>query len=129
MSTGVNAPLDESSRTGLYGLSSANDGSRVDAWVNPVTHALLTESASAGGTGTWWAVTGTINGINVTFSIATAAGSDFVLMLARQPQMQDVGATQWDYSYTTGGGATTITYHTAPDGSLSGQPHLAFVIS
>lgn len=130
MSTGANAPLDQNSRQGLYGLSSANDGTRVDAWVNPVTHALLTESSSGGGgTGTYWAVTGTINGSNVTFSIATAVGSDFVLSLARQLQIQDIGATMWDYSYTTGGGTTTITYHTAPDASLSGQPHVAYVVS
>lgn len=129
MSTGANAPLDENSRDGLYGLSSANDGSRVDVWVNPVTHAVLTENDGGGGQGTWYTVTGDIDGVNTSFSIATAAGSDFVLMLARQPQMQDVGSDMWDYSYTTGGGSTTITYHTAPDASLSGQPHLAFVIS
>ena len=129
MSTGSNAPLDDNSREGLYGLSSANDNSRVDVWVNPITHAVLTESAGGGGTGTWWKVNGTIDGNNVTFTIATAVNSDFFLVLARQPQAQTVGADTWDYSYSVGGGTTTITYTTAPDASLSGQPHQAFVIS
>lgn len=131
MSTGQNAPLDENSRQGIYGLSSANDNTRVDIWVNPITHAVLTEDSGSGGggTGTYWAVNGTINGTNVTFTIATAAGSDFVLSLARQLQIQDIGATQWDYSYSVAGAVTTITYHAAPDASLNGQPHVAYIVS
>lgn len=130
MSTGANAPLDENTRNGLFGLSSANDGTRVDAWVNPVTHALLTESSSGGGgTGTWWKVNGIINGTNKVFTIATGAASDFILQAGGQIQAQTVGADMWAYSYTVSGSVTTITYVTAPDGSLSTQPHQAFVIS
>lgn len=131
MSTGQNAPLDENSRQGLYGLSSANDNTRVDVWVNPITHAVLTENSGSGGggTGTWWKVNGAIDGSNVTFTIATGATSDFELVLARQPQAQTVGADTWDYSYSVAGGTTTITYNTPPDASLSGQPHQAFLIT
>lgn len=129
MTTGPNAPLDENSRDGLYGLSSANDGARVDVWVNPITHALLTESASGGGTGTNRKVNGTIDGVNTTFTIAAPATSDFVLSIARQLQIQDIGADIWDYSYSVAGSVTTITYHSAPDASLSGQPHVAFMIT
>lgn len=126
----INAPLDENSRQGLYGLSSANDGSHVDIWVNPVTHAVLTDVTSGGGgTGTWWKVNGTIDGMNSTFTVATGAMSDFLLVLARQPQMQNVGANTWDYSYSVAGGTTTIVYTVAPDISLVGQPHIAFIIS
>lgn len=112
----------------LIGVSSVDGQTPTRVYVNPVTHRVLVQ-ASSGGTGTWWKVTGTIDGSNVTFSIATAVKSDFLLVLARQPQMQDVGADTWDYSYSAGVSSTTITYHTAPDASLSGQPHYALVIS
>jgi hypothetical protein len=113
----------------MGGVSTADGVTVLDCEINPSTGRLRVESASGGGTGTWWAVTGTINGSNVTFSIATQVGSDFVLLLNRQPQQQDIGVTQWDYSYVASGGSTTITYHTAPDSSLNGTPHAAFVIS
>lgn len=129
MSTGENTPLDQNSRQGLYGLSSANDGTRVDAWFNPVTHAQLVEATGGGGTGTWWKVNGTVDGSNVTFTIATAVTSDFELYLARQLQAQTVGADTWDYSYVAAAGSTTITMTYAPDSSLSGQPFQAFVIN
>lgn len=44
-----NAPLDENSRHGLFGLSSTGDGARVDCWVNPDTHALLTGDSTLSG--------------------------------------------------------------------------------
>lgn len=46
----VVAPIDENSRNGLYAKSSANDGTFVDLWANPISHRLLTDSA-AGGSG------------------------------------------------------------------------------
>lgn len=125
----ANAKRDENSVPTLIAVSSADGTTPVLVYANPTTHRLLTTAASGNGTGTWWKVTGTIDGNNTSFSIATAAGSDFLLVLGRQPQAQDVGADTWDYSYTVGAGTTTITYHTAPDASLSGQPHQAFVIS
>lgn len=125
----ANASRDDNSIPTLLGVSSGDGLTPIRVYADPVTHRLLIQSGGGGGTGTWYSVSGTIDGSNVTFTIPVVVASDFVLMLARQPQMQDVGAQTWDYSYSTGGGVTTITYHTAPDGSLSGQPHLAFVVS
>lgn len=113
----------------MGGTSTADNQTVINSAYNPVTRALLVTGVTGGGTGTWYNVSGTINGSNVTFTIATAVTSNFILMLARQPQAQDVGGFTGDYSYTTGGGVTTITYHAAPDASLSGQQHQAFVIT
>ena len=129
MSTGSNAPIDDNSRQGLFALASDGSGERVTLYANKVTHRLLTTAAGGGGTGTWWKVNGTIDGVNTTFTIATGAASDFLLVLARQPQAQTVGADTWDYSYSVVGGTTTITYTYAPDASLSGQPHQALLIT
>jgi hypothetical protein len=64
------------------------------------------------------AVSGTINGSNRTFTIPITPGdpNSIQLTLARQPQILGV-------DFTISG--TTITYTTAPDASLSGQPHYA----
>lgn len=125
----ANAFRDQNSVPTLIAASSADGQTPIRVYADPNTHRLLTTAAGSGGTGTWWKVTGTIDGSNATFSIATAVTSDFMLFLGRQPQMQDIGASQWDYSYTAGGGTTTIIYHSPPDVSLSGQPHQALVIS
>jgi hypothetical protein len=63
-------------------------------------------------------VSGTINGSNVTFTISPTPfdANSIQLYLARQPQIQGI-------DYTISGG--TITYVVPPDGSLSGQPHVA----
>lgn len=124
----ANAYIDDNSRPTLTAIASDGSGQIVDVYADKITHRLLVQNSS-GGVGTYYAVSGTIDGTNKTFTISVAVGSDFVLSLARQLQIQDIGATQWDYSYTTGSGTTTVTYHTAPDASLSGQPHVAFVIS
>jgi len=108
----------------MGGTSSADDATIINAAFDPVTRRLLVDAAAGGGTGTWYDVSGTIDGSNVTFTIPVAVGSDFLLFLARQPQM---GTT--DFTYVAGVGTTTITYVTAPDASLSGFPHKAFVIS
>lgn len=114
----------------MGGTSTSDNTTVINSAYNPVTRALLvTGISSGGGTGTWWKVNGTINSSNVTFTIATSAKSDFLLVLGRQPQAQTVGADTWDYSYSVGGGVTTITYVTAPDSSLNGQPHQAFLIT
>lgn len=97
--------------------------------VNPSNGRLQVENASGGGTGTWYKVNGTIDGTNATFTIAVTVTSDFLLVLNRQPMAQNVGSDTWDYSYVAGVGTTTITYTSPPDASLSGTPHLAFVIS
>ncbi len=114
----------------MGGTSSADNETIVNSSFNPITRRLLVDSSGGGGgTGTWYTVSGTIDGVNDTFTIATAVTSDFVLSLARQLQIQDIGMDTWDYSYSAGVGSTTITYNTPPDASLSGQPHVAFVVS
>lgn len=121
---------DDNDSPVMGGTSTADNATIVNSAFNVVTRRLLVQSTGGGGgTGTWWKVTGTIDGSNATFTIATAATSDFLLVLARQPQAQTVGADTWDYSYSVGGGVTTITYVTPPDASLSGQPHQAFLIT
>lgn len=125
----ANAPLDENSRQGLFAVSSVDGVTIVRLWADPVTHRLLVDIAGGGGTGTWWKVSGTIDGSNATFTIATAVASDFELYLNRQLQAKTVGADTWDYSYVAAAGATTITYVSPPDASLSGTPHQAFIIT
>ncbi len=63
-------------------------------------------------------VSGTVNGINTTFTISPTPfdPNSLNLILARQPQIQGI-----DYTITGG----TITYITPPDASLAGQPHTA----
>ena len=124
-----NAYIDENSRPTLTAVASDGSGDIVDVYADPITHRLLVESSGGSGTGTWYAVTGTIDGSNTSFSIAVAVTSDFLLFLARQQQQQDIGATEWDYSYSAGSDTTTITMHVAPDASLSGQPFAAYVVS
>ncbi len=116
----ANAYRDENSVPTLIGTSNADGFTPVRVYANPITHRLLVDSAGGTGTGTWYSVTGAIDGSNVTFTIATTPTSDILLFLARQPQMPTL-------DFTVSGG--TITYAVAPDASLSGQPHYAFVIS
>lgn len=112
--------IDVNSRGSLTAVSSVDNTTIVRLVADPVTHRLLTSNAGGGGTGTWYDVTGTINGSNVTFTIPVSPTSDILLFLARQPQMK----TQ---DFTLSGSTITMTY--APDASLSGQPFKAFVIS
>src|SRR5216683_2654159 len=70
----------------------------------PPTNSLLFTiygSGSTGGTGSWYPVSGTINGVNTTFTIPVTPGSDFMLVLGGQTQMKNV-------YYTVSG--NTITY-------------------
>lgn len=112
--------IDANSRGSLTAVSSADGVTIVRLWADPITHRLLVDASGSGGTGTWYDVTGAIDGSNVTFTIPVTPGSDILLFLARQPQMKTT-----DFSVS----GTTITYTYAPDASLSGQPHKAFVIS
>ncbi len=113
--------LDANERPSLTGVSNSDGKTIVRLWADPVTHRLLVDvTGSTGGTGTWYTVTGTIDGSNTTFTIPVSPASDILLFLARQPQMKTT-------DFTLSG--TTITYVSAPDASLSGQPHMAFVIS
>lgn len=119
-----NAYRDENSVPTLIASSNVDGFTPVRVYADPVTHRLLVNLGGGGGMGTWYTVTGTIDGVNTTFTIPVTVGSDFLLFLARQPQMLTT-----DFTYAAGVGTTTITYGSAPDASLSGQPHKAFVIS
>lgn len=126
----INAQLDENSRPTLTAVSSADGSTIVRVYADPVTHRLLVQSSGgSGGTGTWYNVTGTIDGSNKTFTIPVAVTSDFLLVLANQTQQQNVGVSTYDYSYVAGVSTTTITYTVAPPGVLSGSAHTALVIS
>lgn len=102
--------------------SSTSAGVILRGQIDPATGRILvtTSGGGSGGTGTWYSVSGTIDGVNTTFTIAVSPASDILLFLARQPQMKTT-------DFTLSG--STITYVTAPDASLSGFPHQAFVIS
>ncbi len=120
----ADAYRDQNSVPTLIAASNVDGKTPIRVFADPVTHRLLVDSASGGGTGTYYDVSGTIDGSNATFTIATTALSDFLLFLARQPQ-----AFTTDFTYVAGVGTTTITYVVPPDASLSGQPHQAFLIS
>jgi len=118
------AHFDNNHVPSLMAVSNADGISPVILYADPVTHRLLTDDTGGGGTGTWYNVSGTIDGSNVTFTIAVAVASDFLLFLARQPQMLTT-----DFTYVASAGSTTITMTYAPDAAFSGQPFKAFVIS
>lgn len=82
---------------------------------------LVNGSSSGGGTGTWYAVSGTIDGVNATFTLPVTPASDFLLILGGQTQIK----TKW---YTVSG--STITYQAGfiPIG-VPANEHMAFVIS
>ena len=109
MSTGSNAPLDENSRAGLYGLSSANDGTRVDVWVNPDTHAVLVDGGLTPATATTWGGSGG-NTKTITNSAVTST-SMVVFMWATPP------AGLW--SVVCGSGTFTITSSDSESSSLA----------
>lgn len=118
------AATDVNDRPSLTAVSNSDSTQIVRLTADPATGALLVSSAGGGGTGTYYTVTGTIDGVNTTFTIPVTVSSDFLLFLARQPQMLTT-----DFTYVAGVGSTTITYGSPPDASLSGQPHVAYVVS
>lgn len=63
------AGMDDNMRRSLSALSSANDGSVVNLWADPITHRLLVDSASASGTVTSVSV---VTNQGVSGSVATA---------------------------------------------------------
>lgn len=103
------------------GVSSTNPVLVLNARIDPVTGRLLVDSASGGGTGTWYTVSGAINGTNPTFTLPITPTGDFVLVLGGQTQIP----TKW---YTVSG--NTITYNAGfiPTG-IPTDEHVAFVVS
>jgi len=116
--------IDVNSRGSLTAVSSSDDKTIVRLTADPVTGALLVTSSGGGGTQTQYTVSGVINGSNTVFTIPVAVTSDPLLLLDRQPQIIGV-----DFTYSAGASSTTLTYSIAPDASLSGQPHVAYVVS
>lgn len=113
--------IDANSRESLTAVSNADGKTILRLWADPVTHRLLVDSAGgSGATFTWYDVTGSLNGSNVTFTIPVSPASGIILVLARQMQMDTI-----DYSIS--GSTITMTY--APDASFSGQGFKAGVIS
>jgi hypothetical protein len=86
--------------------------------LNPITGKLdLVDTGGAGGTWVEASPTGTIDGSNKNFTLpSTPISGSLLLMLGRQPQVLSV-------DFTLAG--STISYVTAPDTSLSSEPHIA----
>jgi len=115
------AEIDVNSRQSLTATSNVDGSSIVRLYADPVTHRLLVDIVGGGGTGTWYAVSGTIDGVNPTFTLPVTPTSDFVLVLGGQTQI----LTKW---YTVSG--NTITYQAGyiPIG-IPTDEHMAFVIT
>lgn len=114
------AATEGNDKPSLIAVSNTDSTQIVRLTADPATGALLVSLSGGGGIGTWYDVSGTIDGNNVTFTLPVTPASDFVLVLVNQTQMQGI-----DYTYT----GATITMATAPDASLSGLGFKAFVIS
>lgn len=105
------AKRDQNNVTTLIGVSSLDLTTPTLVAVDPVTGRMLVDIA--GNTFYTDTVSGTINGSNVTFTVANTITTPLVLFLAGMPYQPTV-------DFTTSG--TTITMTVAPDASLSGQP-------
>lgn len=116
--------IDVNERGSLTAVSNADDKTIVRLTADPATGALIVTGSGSGGMMTKYNVSGVINSSNVTFTIPTAVGSDFILVLVNQLQMLGI-----DYTYSVGVSTTTITMTTAPDSSLSGLGFQAYVTS
>lgn len=94
------------------GVPSLSAGSNIT--LTPKSDGGFTVSA-AGGTSTFYndTISGTVNGVNKTFTVSNTISSALALFLAGAPY-------QLTTDYTVSG--ITITFVTAPDISLSGQP-------
>jgi len=105
--------------------SSTSPGVILRGQIDEITGRVLVDiSGTMGGTGTQYDVSGACNGVNVTFTIPVAVGSDFLLWFERQSQFKTD-----DYTYVAGVGITTITYvagHQPFDGATL---HRAYVVS
>ena len=91
--------------------------------IDPITGRILVDSAGGGGgTLTWYDVSGTIDGINDTFTIPVSPASGIILNLGGQLQVD----TEW---YTVSG--STITYQSGfiPANGIPSNQHKAGVIT
>lgn len=102
--------------------SSTSPGVILRGKIDEITGRVLVDNAaSGGGTGTWYSVSGTIDGTNPTFTLPVTPASDFVLVLGGQTQIKG----KW-YTVST----NTITYQAGyiPIGVPTDE-HKALVIS
>lgn len=115
------AAYDGNDKWSLTAVSTSDGKTIVRLVADPLTGALVVTGSGVGGTGTWYAVSGTIDGVNPTFTLPVVPDSDFVLVLGGQTQILG----KW---YTVSG--STITYQVGyiPIG-IPTDEHKAFVIS
>ena len=112
---------DQNSVASAIFESSTTPGLILRGQIDQITGRVLVDVAgSSGGTLTWYDVSGTIDGNNVTFTIPVSPASGIILILVRQAQMDTT-------DYSVSGNTITMTY--APDASLSGLGFKAGVIS
>ncbi len=109
----ANAYLDQNSRPTLTALSSANDGTIVQVWADPVTHRLLVDSASGTGTVTSVSVV-SANGFAGTVATATSTPAITLSTTINSPVLAGNG-TAISAATTTGSGSTVV---------LNGSPTL-----
>lgn len=103
----ANAGIDQNSRQTLTALSSANDGVIVPLWADPTTHRLLVDNASGVSYADSETPSGTVNGVNVTFTLAHTPSPALSLQLFVNGQCQTAVT---DYTLST----ATITMSVAP---------------
>ena len=111
----ANAKRDQNHVPTLIGVSNVDGVTPVLIYVDPVTHRVLVDSASATVTIYNDTVSGTIDGVNKTFTVPNAIAGNGAIALYLANSVYQAGV---DYTYS----GATITMTVAPDASLSGQP-------
>lgn len=106
----TNAKVDENGKPTLIVLSSANDGSIVQLWGDPVSHALLTQPSS--GNAGFQEPTGVVNGINQTF-VFTIAPSVISVDSNTFQKVSSNGNVNWT-------GTTSVVLTVAPNADVFG---------
>ena len=106
MSVENNAQYDDNKNPSLTGVSSADGTTIITLHADPVTHRLLTSAASFTDQET---PSGSINGSNVTFTLAAAPNPENSLMLFLNGLLMTEGGTE-DFTISS----LTITMAIAP---------------
>ena len=112
MTARIDAGIDRNDVKSLLAVSNADGQSIVVLWADPVTHALLVKLVGGGGGLTEIDFTGTVNGVNTTFtgSKPTYVVSDGVWLKATDSNNN----TQWSWA------ANTLTMIVPPQSSIFG---------
>lgn len=101
----ANAKLDQNSRQTLTALSSANDGTIVELWADPTTHALLTDISGTVGTVTSVSVV-SANGFAGT--VATATSTPAITLSTTITGILSGNGTAISAASTTGSGSVVL---------------------